>query len=171
LLSSVAALSLLLASGPAGGAADAEGDAARRIVYDASFYAPFRPQNAFDFLLGTPGFVLDAGEDASLRGFGGNAGNVLIDGQRPAVKSGGVEALLLRIPASRVLRVEVLRGVETAETQGRARVANLVLSRDAEGAGNATAFVTRVPGGALTPAAELGYERGHRNAWMSGAAR
>jgi hypothetical protein len=161
LLSSVAALSLMLATGPAARAADdPEGDAARRIVYEASFYAPFQPQNAFDFLLRTPGFVLDASEDAALRGFGGNAANVLIDGQRPAVKSGGVEALLLRIPAARVLRVEVLRGVETAETQGRARVANLVLSRDAEGAGNGTAFLTRVPGGTLRPAGEFGYERG-----------
>ncbi|MFD2429917.1 hypothetical protein ACFSUK_20805 [Sphingobium scionense] len=49
-------------------------------VYPVDFYAPFQPQTALDMLERTPGFLLSEGN--SLRGFGGAAGNVLIDGQR-----------------------------------------------------------------------------------------
>ena len=49
-------------------------------VYPAEFFAQYQPQNALEMVKHLPGFVFDEG--SSSRGFGGNAGNVLIDGQR-----------------------------------------------------------------------------------------
>lgn len=79
-----------------------------RQVYPAAYFAEFSPQTALDIATHTPGFVLVSGDE--VRGFGGAAGNVLIDGARPASKSGGIEDVLRRIPAAQVERVEVIQG-------------------------------------------------------------
>ena len=42
-----------------------------------------------------------------MRGFGQAAGNVVINGERPSSKSDNLATILGRIPAARVLRVEV----------------------------------------------------------------
>ncbi|MCU0890524.1 MAG: TonB-dependent receptor plug domain-containing protein [Sandarakinorhabdus sp.] len=55
-----------------------------------------------------PGFTFDPGE--AVRGFGGAAGNVLVDGQRPSAKSDTLESQLRRIPASSVDKIEIIRG-------------------------------------------------------------
>jgi len=81
-----------------------------------------------------PGFTLDSGED--LRGFGATAGNVLIDGERPSSKTGGIVDALNRIPANLIERVEVIRGVAgNSEAAGQAVVANLIRIADATLAG------------------------------------
>ena len=73
-----------------------------------------------------PGFSLDGGEDR--RGFSGAVGNLLIDGVRPSSKSQGVEGMLQRIPASQVVRLEVLRGAAVAgDASGQAILLNVVL--------------------------------------------
>ena len=76
--------------------------------YPASFFEQYTPQNAFEMIERSPGFSFDAGSEA--RGFGGNAGNVLIDMARPRSKSGDLRGALARIPFEQVVRIEILRG-------------------------------------------------------------
>ncbi|HYE44451.1 MAG TPA: TonB-dependent receptor [Caulobacter sp.] len=121
------------------------------LTYPASFYAPYSPQTALDMVQRTPGFVLAEGEQ--LRGFGGGSGNVLIDGARPASKSGGLEDALRRIPASHVERVEVVRGAQTAEAQGQSTVLNIVRRRERTG-GAWSAEMERNGGGLIYPRLE-----------------
>ncbi|KMS56628.1 hypothetical protein V474_14180 [Novosphingobium barchaimii LL02] len=126
-------------------------------VYPADFYKPFQPQTALDMLERTPGFLLSEG--TSVRGFGGGAGNVLIDGQRPTVKGGGITEVLRRIAASRVERVVLLRGSDAAEAQGQTLVANVVLRADAGGSGNASLTLTHTADGFLSPAGRISHAR------------
>jgi hypothetical protein len=126
-------------------------------VYPADFYRPFQPQTALDMLERTPGFILSEG--TSVRGFGNAAGNVLIDGQRPTVKGGGITEVLRRIAASRVERVVLLRGSDAAEAQGQTLVANVVLRADAGGSGNASLTMTHTADGVVSPAARISHAR------------
>lgn len=96
-----------------------------RVSYDTAFFAQFNPQNALDMVRQTPGFSLNGGD--ARRGFSGAVGNLLIDGVRPASKSQSLENILSRIPASQVVRVEVLRGAEVAgDASGQAQLVNVV---------------------------------------------
>jgi hypothetical protein len=126
-------------------------------VYPAAFFAPFQPQTALDMLNRMPGFTV--AEGSFVRGFGGAAGNVLIDGQRPTVKVGGISEVLRRIPASRVERILLLRGGEAAEAQGQALVANVILKADAHGSGTMTIGVARKNDGRLAPSGRASYAR------------
>lgn len=93
--------------------------------YPASFFDQYKPQNAMDMIQKLPGFSFDGGDNA--RGFGGNAGNVLIDGARPTSKSGGLWNALQRIPAAQVKHIEILRGgVGAGEASGQSIVANVI---------------------------------------------
>ena len=69
-------------------------------VYPPAFFAAAQPNTAFDMVLLLPGFSLDRGD--AVRGFGGAAGNVLIDGARPASKTDSLDEVLKRIPAKSV---------------------------------------------------------------------
>lgn len=94
-------------------------------VYARDFFDRFNPQTARDIVDRIPGFTFDPGDD--LRGFGGAAGNVLIDGVRPTSKTGGIADALSRIPANDVERVEVIRGgAGTSEASGQTVVANII---------------------------------------------
>jgi hypothetical protein len=161
----------LLASLTAGGATAGEPDRVSELtssapssrpagtepVYPADFYAPFQPQTALDMLERTPGFIL--AEASNLRGFGGAAGNVLIDGQRPTVKTGGVGEVLRRISAARVDRIILLRGSDAAEAQGQTLVANVILRTDAAGSGNASLTFAHTRDGRIAPAARISHAR------------
>jgi len=97
-------------------------------VYDATFFSQYLPQNALDMVNHMPGFSYDKGSND--RGFGGNAGNVLIDGVRPTSKSGGLNDALIRIPADQVIRIEILRGGNSAgEAAGQSLVANVIRAK------------------------------------------
>jgi hypothetical protein len=96
-----------------------------RVVYDAAFFAQYSPSNANDMVRQTPGFTLDGGDGR--RGFSGSVGNVLIDGLRPTAKTQSIDAILSQIPASQVLRIEVLRGAAVAgDASGQAVLVNIV---------------------------------------------
>ncbi len=96
-----------------------------RLAYDPGFFAQFNPQNALDMVNQTPGFSLDGGDDR--RGFSGAVGNLLIDGLRPSTKSQSLSDILARIPASQVVRIELLRGAEVAgDASGAAVLVNVV---------------------------------------------
>jgi len=100
------------------------------IAYPPAFFAAQRPDNAREMLERLPGFTLDFG--SGVRGFEGAAGNVLIDGQRPASKTDGLYDILTRIPAGTVERIDVISGgAPGVDMQGKAVVANVITKKDA----------------------------------------
>lgn len=133
-------------------------------VYPAAFYDAFQPQTALDMLERTPGFLLSEG--SAVRGFGGAAGNVLIDGQRPTVKAGGITEVLRRIGARQVDRIVLLRGSEAAEAQGQTLVANVIRKADATGSGNAMLELARTEDGRISPTARISHSR-RIGAWQA----
>ncbi len=123
-------------------------------VYAADFFSQFAPQNAFEMVQRLPGFNFDGGNDA--RGFGGTAGNVLIDGARPGSKT-SLENILLRIPAAQVDRIEVLRGgVGASDAVGQTVVANVVRVPGAS-TGISLVQLSRTGDGAIRPQTETSY--------------
>jgi len=97
--------------------------------YPPSFFAPSQPGTALDMINNLPGFTLDTGD--SVRGFGGAAGNVLIDGERPATKNDGLDQILQRIPAKMVARIDLIRGgAPGIDMQGKTMIANVIRVSD-----------------------------------------
>ncbi|MBX3486017.1 TonB-dependent siderophore receptor [Phenylobacterium sp.] len=95
------------------------------ISYPPSFFESFQPANVSDMLSRVPGFTLDSGDQ--VRGYEGSAGNVLIDGERPATKSEDLDQVLRRIPASRVERIDLIRGgAPGIDMQGKSVIVNVV---------------------------------------------
>jgi hypothetical protein len=79
-----------------------------------------------------PGFALDTG--GTVRGFVDAAGNVLIDGVRPPAKGDPIDQILQRIPASSVVRIDVIRGgAPGIDMQGKTVLANVVRRTDIAG--------------------------------------
>lgn len=125
--------------------------ASRTTVYDAAFFAGFAPRSALDVVRQVPGFSLDLG-NSDVRGFAGAAGNVVINGARPSTKSESLETTLARLPASRVVRVELGPGdLYGSDYAGRGQVVNVILSADAGMDGTVTGKVTRLFTGRLVP--------------------
>lgn len=95
------------------------------LSYPAAFFAAESPSNADDMIQRVPGFTLDTG--ATVRGYEGAAGNVLIDGQRPSTKTDNLEEILRRISATQVERIDVIRGgAPGIDMQGKAVIANVI---------------------------------------------
>lgn len=101
-------------------------------AYPAGFFAQSQPNSAMDMIARIPGFAFDGGD--RVRGYGGAAGNVLIDGQRPASKSEGLEDSLRRIQAGQVERIDLIRGgAPGIDMQGKTVIANVILKKNAGG--------------------------------------
>lgn len=99
------------------------------LIFPPAFFASANPDTAFDMISRLPGFILDIG-NPDARGLAGTAGNVLIDGARPTSKSDTLDAVLRRISAASVMRIELIRGgAPGIDMQGRAVIANVVLRR------------------------------------------
>ncbi len=98
------------------------------IAYTPADFADARPNTALDMINRLPGFTLEGGDQ--VRGFAGAAGNVLIDGQRPTVKTDSVSDLLGRITIGQVERIDLIRGgAPGIDMQGRTVVANVIRKR------------------------------------------
>jgi outer membrane receptor protein involved in Fe transport len=99
--------------------------------FSPDFFTTYAPVTALDMVKRIPGFSISEGEGR--RGFGENAGNVLIDGDRPSTKSDDIFTTLSRIPASQVEYIELSEqaGADT-ETQGQGQVINIVRKRTAK---------------------------------------
>src|SRR6478735_2641157 len=125
--------------------------ASRTTVYEAAFFAQYAPSNALDIARQVPGFALDLG-NLDTRGFAGAAGNVVINGARPSSKAETLQTTLTRIPANRVVRVEVGPGdLYGAEYAGRNQVLNVILSSESGIDGNLTASGKRLYNGKVVP--------------------
>jgi hypothetical protein len=133
-----------------------------RLVFEADFFAQFSPANALQMIQRVPGFTLESGS-TEVRGFAQAAGNVVINGQRPSSKSDSLDTVLGRIPASRVLRIELASGNEFgADYAGKPQVANLVLTDQHGLAGTLEGRLSREYTGGILPkaSAALTYRRG-----------
>ncbi len=99
------------------------------LIYEPAFFAASNPATAQDMVNRLPGFSINNGDD--VRGFAGAAGNVLINGVRPASKTDSVTSVLGRIQQSRVLHIELIRGgAPGIDMQGHSVVANVVLTEE-----------------------------------------
>ncbi|MEO7680550.1 MAG: hypothetical protein ABIS14_07640, partial [Sphingomonas sp.] len=127
------------------------GRTAGQQVYQAAYFAQFAPSTALQIVQRVPGFTLDAG-DSTVRGFAGAAGNVVINGQRPSSKSDTLDIVLARIPANRVLRVEIGRGdLYGTDYSSKSQVLNLVLSNAGGVAGTVEVAARREFTGKIKP--------------------
>jgi outer membrane receptor for ferrienterochelin and colicin len=114
-----------------GDLAEASAPANGVIAYPPAFFDEFRPATAQDMINRIPGFTYNRGDD--VRGFGGAAGNVLIDGERPSSKAVTLDDALRRILPNQVERIDLIRGgAPGVDMQGQPVVANLVRRRGAE---------------------------------------
>ena len=155
----------IAAAGPAAaatsaGADDAAGvpidESANEVVaYPALFFEQYQPITARDMVVRVPGFRLDDG--GGRRGFGGVAGNVLINGERPSTKDDTVSALLERIPASQVERIDLIRGRSGGlDLGGQSVVVNVILRSEGAAAYKWQAELEQdIDGGGPTPVGSL----------------
>jgi hypothetical protein len=123
----------------------------RTTAYDAAFFAQFAPATALDIVRRVPGFNLEQ-TNADVRGFGAAAGNVVFNGARPSSKSDALETILARIPARRVLRVEVGPGdFYGSDYAGKSQVLNVILTSEGGVDGNVTAKAAHQYTGKVVP--------------------
>ena len=93
-------------------------------AFAPAYFAAYNPVTAADMVSRIPGFELRDGDDR--RGFGGSAGNLLINGERPSSKASPSD-LLKRIPASEVIRIELIAGTSAqADVRGQSQFVNVV---------------------------------------------
>lgn len=105
-------------------AADPANPQARQ-VYTAEDFARFAPKTALDMVAQVPGFqIRDNGQG---RGLGQANDNVLVNGERLASKSDSVRDQLARIPASDVIRIEIVDGASLDIPGLSGQVANIVV--------------------------------------------
>lgn len=115
-----------------GSLVDAAGPSGPSSTYSADYFAGFNVVTASDILRHIPGANAQLGEDASgrrggRRGLRSKKDRILINGKRLAGKSNDAEEYLDRLPASRVLRVEIIDGMVTETESGAgARTINVV---------------------------------------------
>lgn len=98
--------------------------------YPAGYFAAFSPKSALDMLRNLPGFQIRGG-DSDTRGLGKATENVLVNGQRLSGKSDGLFDQLGRIPASNVVRIDIVDGATLAIPGLSGQVANVVTGKDA----------------------------------------
>ncbi|MEM0986338.1 MAG: hypothetical protein AAGJ32_08835 [Pseudomonadota bacterium] len=90
----------------AAASAPGETEAGGRIAFLPADFERFSPVTALDMVEQVPGFSIDRVEQS--RGLGQASSNVLINGERLSGKSNDAVAVLGRIPAERVLRIELV---------------------------------------------------------------
>ncbi|MEO7364763.1 MAG: outer membrane beta-barrel protein [Sphingomicrobium sp.] len=136
----------------------AANSASRVTGYDAAFFAQFAPRTALDIVQHVPGFQLILGATQTdqgaidVRGFAGTAGNVVINGARPSSKAESLQALLQRIPAQRVVRVEVGPGdLFGSDYAGKNQVLNIIESEASGIDANVNMTVRRLHTGRIVP--------------------
>ena len=156
-------LPVIAALGISGTALPAEQDPASQVTaYPPSFFAAVQPTSAYDMLTVLPGYVFNE-SDSDIRGFTGAVGNVLIDGSRPTGKQESLEAILRRIPATAVERIEVIRaGAPGIDMQGQTVLANVVRRRESQTRGSIEAESAFYERGFRAP--RLAGEISHRTA-------
>jgi outer membrane receptor for ferrienterochelin and colicin len=125
-------------------------------VFTPAYFTADSPQTAADMVGRVPGFSIEDGDN--VRGFGGAAGNVLIDGARPTSKDENLSAILSRIPAANVERIELLEGAAAgALAPGKTQAVNVVRKANSKSGGSWTLGIEGVSSGRILPGIEASY--------------
>ncbi|WP_372707400.1 TonB-dependent receptor plug domain-containing protein [Brevundimonas sp.] len=136
--------------------------------YLPAFFAEYRPVTALDMIGRIPGFQFDGGSSA--RGLAGTAGNVLIDGERPPVRSDSLQSVLSRIPAAGVLRIDVVRsGAGGIDMQGKPVVANVIRKPDAGLSGSVSGSANLSTTGDFNPGLTIQVQRQSNGRLLDGS--
>jgi len=124
--------------------------------FEPAYFASYVPQTALDMVRRIPGFSINEGD--SVRGFGGAAGNVLIDGERPSAKSSSLQDVLTAVPAASVSHIELIDAASVGiDAGGSALVVNVVRLEGASGAGSAKLNFAVQRGDRLAPYGEISW--------------
>ncbi|MDX2225080.1 MAG: TonB-dependent receptor [Rhodospirillaceae bacterium] len=99
-------------------------------VYPADFFAAYRPITLLDMLDRIPGVSLAFRQDEERRGLRTNTDQVLINGKQISAKDNNSLAVLRRISAAQVERIEVMRGAVAELEMTSARIVNIVLKAE-----------------------------------------
>lgn len=107
--------------------ARAEEQLENTLVFQPDFFDKYNPVTALDMVDRVPGFTLKRNDqgpnsDDQVRGFGGAAGNVLIDGKRPSTKSDSIADILERYSVKDVAHITLIRGSTGSLDVGQAGV-------------------------------------------------
>ncbi|MFN9014583.1 MAG: TonB-dependent receptor plug domain-containing protein [Hyphomonadaceae bacterium] len=125
-------------------------------TFQPAYFNDITPQTAADMVVRIPGFNIEDGE--SVRGFGGAAGNVLIDGSRPTSKNESLFAILSRIPAGNVEKIELLEGAAAgALAPGKSLIVNVIRKANNKASGKWEVQTTGVGSGRIKPKLDTSY--------------
>lgn len=97
-------------------------------VYGPADFARFAPRTALDMINQVPGFLIREGDE--VRGLGQANVNVLINGERLALKSETVLDRLNKIPAANVVRIEIVDGATLNIPGLSGQVANIIVQAE-----------------------------------------
>jgi hypothetical protein len=121
--------------------------------YSPDYFAQFQAVTAMDMVTRLPGFVFDSGNPSR-----GVAGNVLMNGKRPASKTEPLGDVLGRIPAAAVERIDVINGgAGGIDMQGYPTVANILLKQMDLVSAATTVSSYLMPDGSLQPSLDGNY--------------
>jgi hypothetical protein len=109
---------------PAAGTDIPGASSANHVVYTPDYFARYSPKNALDMLNQVPGFSISGGDQG--RGLGEASVNVLINGERLALKSETIFDRLQKISADKVERIEIVDGASLKIPGLSGQVANIV---------------------------------------------
>ncbi len=110
--------------------AQSSNDDAEVVNFPADYFAKFKPFTALDMVEQVPGFQLEESDDGT-RGYAGAGGNLLINDRRPSAKQDLPSAILDRIPASTVERIELVRGqVRGIDLRGQSQMINVIIRQN-----------------------------------------
>ena len=96
-------------------------------VFDPAYFERFAPRTALDMIDQIPGFQVQGGGGGNGRGLGQATQNVLVNGERLSSKSDDVRSQLQRIPASDVVRIEIVDGTSLDVPGLSGQVANVIV--------------------------------------------
>lgn len=139
----------------------APGEPQPKLVFEPDYFARFAPRSALDMVDQIPGFIVQGGGEG--RGLGQANENVLINGQRLSSKSDSARDQLGRIPADKVVRIEIVDGISLEIPGLTGQVANIVVDSDGisgqfewEGAFRPTSVDPEWYGGEISLSGKLG---------------
>jgi hypothetical protein len=130
------------------------------VKYIPEDFKNFQCSTALDIVSHVPGFVFSTGNN--VRGFAGAAGNVLIDGQRPASKV-GLDVELNNIAISQIDHIEVITGgAPGIDMQGYQQIVNVVRKSSDKAHQSIDIYDKVFTDGPNKPAIEYSYNRNYQ---------
>ena len=134
---------------------------AERIIYNPAYFTRYVANTAAEMVQQIPGFTLE--NESGVRGFGQGRGNMLINGRRPTSKNSSAETQLDRIPASAVIKIEVLKNGSPELAGQSGLIVNIVTKSRSELVGTAEVGTMGINRGYLGATGRLSLTWGREN--------